>query len=1190
MARIRFEEAPSGSDFSASPLVGLRQGFYVDRFTGALIDPSPTNADRIADFNAVFGTAVTRVPDFVEVSTNIVVAPLTGRTRAICNVNIIFTGDSSLRPQADGAHLSCYNCKISMASKTNIGENSVIGTHAEAITTNSGLREDPTYAPEDGGVITGSSSWNAYGCDVQAIVLTFGSGSFTGGANSLQIGGDVIGSEIYFGGDRNTAGNTTFWGIAAKEGGRWIDSEMAMSPGPVATSTGVIIQYGAPTVVDQMTFRRFGFTIGQGGANAGPKLQVNPAVSDYTSLFTIQGDGRAGVGTQGNIFQVIGYTTPNAVSGAASQVISNANTFVTTSNGQGGTILYQGYEPEYYSDIALTNPIQNVNARLYSTFAATATSSTASNFGSRPDVSVADRSGLALNFAQQAVSDANGRLTSHSYSFDGSTFNDGYYDFLKFTPVATQGSETFGSTYGLEQTAPAGVIFAPMFDIRGVAGAGAKNFIQNSSRFEQRSYRYDIDISETVDGTELEVDTEYPIVQSTIVPQDLVGLRIKTTNVNDTTNVPDFSFNGSETVSPNDLTNLARAAWASFNFNPIFDGDDMRPVSGSTWDEREYPIRFVVQTSAPSSGGIISGTGYIVDENNGQLRMRIHCNGLAVSDDDVDNTINSTVYNGNNTPLDLGGTTYTASGGFTRLLEVTNGTLINNDSGAMSMTEVSSGLVTATDETRVTGTVVFTQFGAGGLENFPPILGRADGSDNITFTRADFESTGSSGIYTAAPSGAGLYNNSIWTGVTTESPVDWNMLRTITFNEGCNLEGTVSIAANVDSTWTFNALPETLDLTIPNQTSLITINTGNQAANADLTIHAGVKAWLDAQVTAGNISGYSEARTDQTAPTSGYWLVGTPESVFTATFTHQPSDDGGNFALFQRDSSTADWVQVGATLTTADDTELSIPVTNPDKQYVTLWKPKNNNTYTAVSFYDRLTGINKDEQNIASTLSIVTEVLSPDDLPAKTTATPPGDFILEWRAGTSAEELEGQLVGVIGGTNTTDQRLSNAESQAAMRQALITDAYFNIIVDNINTDGFLPDSLTGTGIRADYIVITSNTSTEADGRFIELVSQDGSQQGMTAVNAAGLTPITGPLAAILHGRDYATGEDGGATATGAEIEFSSIDIAANPAGVSGAEIRAEVVKTLVGIKGKLNNIDNNAAIADIPGIALPDIT
>ena len=639
MARIRFEEAPSGSDFSASPLVGLRQGFYVDRFTGDLIDPSPTNADRIADFNAVFGTSVSRVPDFVEVSTNIVVAPLAGRTRAICNVNIIFTGDSSLRPQADGAHLSCYNCKISMAAKTNIGENSVIGTHAEAITTNSGLREDPTYAPENGGVITGSSSWNAYGCDIQAIVLIFGSGSFTGGGNSLQLGGDIIGSEIYFGGQRNTLGNTTFWAVAAKEGGRWIDSEISMSPGPAADSTGVIIQYGAPTVVDQMVFRRFGFTIGQGAANAGPKLQVNPAVSDYFTLFAIQADGRSGVGAQGNIFHVVGFTTPPAVSGAFDQVIKNSQDgFVNVINGSGGAILYQGYEPEYYSDILLENPIQNVNARLYSTFAATANSSTATNFGSVPNTSVADRSGLALNFVQTARSDVNGRLASDQYSMNGSTFTNGYYDFLKFTPVGTQGSETFGSTYGLEQVAPAGVIFAPIYDIRGSGSGSSRHFVQNSSRFEQRSYRYDIDSTETVDGTELEINTEYPIVESTIVPTDFLNVRVKSSNVDQATNLPVLSFDDSTPASLQDISNAIRSAWSQTAFTPHYDSTDATFPDAGPFRANEYPVNIILSDTDPTVTGNITfaenGYGIGLLSSN-ILEVRVNTNQLAGLSDDI---------------------------------------------------------------------------------------------------------------------------------------------------------------------------------------------------------------------------------------------------------------------------------------------------------------------------------------------------------------------------------------------------------------------------------------------------------------------------------------------------------------------------------------------------------------------------
>ena len=766
MARIRFEEAPAGSDFSASPLVGLRQGFYVDRFSGALIDPDPLNADRIADFNAVFGVTVTRVPDFVEVSTNRVVAALADRTRAICNVNIIFTGDSSLRPQVDGAHASFYNCKISMAAKTNIGENSVIGTHAEAITTATALREDPTYAPEDGGVITGSSSWNAYGCDIQAVVLTQGSASFTGGANSLQIGGDVIGSEIYFGGDRLVAGNNLFWQIAAKEGGRWIESEIASTPGPTAASTNSIVQYGAPTVVDGMIFRRFGFTIGQGGTNAGPKLQVNPAVSDYVSLFTVQGDGRPGVGNQGNIFQVVGYTTPAVVAGLPiAPVIANADSYVTTSNGQGGAILYQGYQPSYFTDLTLDTGIQNVRVRLYSTFAATAQTSAANNFGGIPDVSVGDRTGLPLNNVNQALSNANGVLVSEEYSFDNVDYNDGYYDFLRFTPNTTVGSATFGSTYGLEQTIPAGIIFAPIFDIRGVAGGGTKNFVQHATRFEERSFAFDIDTSVDVVATALEADTEYPVVETTTVPISLIGTLVK--NSNELNDAPNISFLTNTSVSINDVRDAYRAGWWEFIYD-LPDGITTLTDPLAITLDNDLLVDYIATDNAITvrANGLVADTG----ENTADLFTE-------------DLNISTIDFDGGN----IDGQTLVASGAITNVANIENAGL----SGASITFSGSDG--TITDSTIVSAAAI----------TLPA---------NLIGAGSNISANGFTGGIPTDVINFDLNNSGTTVTIQATANVSGTLLGNFTFASGATLSGSATIG-NEDGTGQI-VLPDNTTLTI----------------------------------------------------------------------------------------------------------------------------------------------------------------------------------------------------------------------------------------------------------------------------------------------------------------------------------------------------------------------------------------
>ena len=382
------------------------------------------------------------------------------------------------------------------------------------------------------------------------------------------------------------------------------------------------------------------------------------------------------------------------------------------------------------------------------------------------------------------------------------------------------------------------------------------------------------------------------------------------------------------------------------------------------------------------------------------------------------------------------------------------------------------------------------------------ILGNTDGSSVTTATL----------VTTGTISTSNISVDSI---DTVTGPATFGDGNTYSGNSGTNMTITFDAGLTADQVYTADEL-------LGDGFSIEPLNTVTINSNVDITVETADPS----QILAG---------------TAGAGTVTVSALTINATFTHEPSATGGSFAVFERDSATdTTWTQVKTTQRTTTSALASIVVANPSKQYISLWKPKNNVSYTRVSYYDRLTGITEAETNTASTLNIVPEVLSSNDLPATDT----GALGFEFTWSQDDAVLGGQLVATIKGTSVN--RLTNQQTQAAMRLALVEDFYFDAIVDNIlGTASLLPTDVTEGG-RADFITAFSSTNTKADGDFIELVSKDGNQQRLTSIDneSSKGTPVTGMLEATITGTDN----------DGAGISFPAVDIAVNPAGISESQV------------------------------------
>ena len=296
--------------------------------------------------------------------------------------------------------------------------------------------------------------------------------------------------------------------------------------------------------------------------------------------------------------------------------------------------------------------------------------------------------------------------------------------------------------------------------------------------------------------------------------------------------------------------------------------------------------------------------------------------------------------------------------------------------------------------------------------------------------------------------------------------------------------------------------------------------------------------------------------------TAGTALLGQGESVTlnnitftfvapgtTTTFTNQPSADGGNIAVFNRATPTANWALItNGAQTVAANAVSTVTAVDALGEYLILWKPLNSITYTTVN-YQNFAVIAPVDNEVETLTTTIVELLrsANDDIPAGVA------YSIVW----SNVTLGGvnQYLGTIDGTN--DARLSGAATQTLLRDGLSEQLYFDFL--RANSDDILSTdaaTIQAAGYSIDFLQSADPNSSRVNGDFLELDTSDGTQQRLTAVeniSLTGTTPISGKISAEISRTD--------ATATPMTVTFDAVDIATNPEGISAAEVR-EAVRTL----------------------------
>ena len=911
----------------------IRQaGTFTDRFGNDVVIATGDNADTF------LGTG----DDYVAVS----------NARSLTGASIVYAIGRTIRVQSGGAlrqhptannsslagrHIYFINCNIIFEAGSSLGPD--VGSDAAR-----------SFTGHVGDGQAATTSINFVGCDV----------SFTSSSGTLQtVSTDWIDSNL-----RVTNQFVNVYVVNRNPGSR---TENTLFETVAFTGNQEWNFYGNPETLSDVVLSGFRLRTGSGAGDQtvlAPNLLFGNISADVPNLYSFNAGSGANPG-----FHHPGFTFI-ATAAAPDSLVDRANGQFT---GNTFVVNHYGYDPTFYDSGLLTADSLVEGARIRMTSNANIVNRTGTNVAG--SIVASAKSQTTIN---EFLTNAQGRMVSNQYSINGgTTFNPGYFDYTQSLNTATAGATSFGATQAGQSVAD-GVGIFPLQVWR--AGTG----FDTTNNVEVRSYSHDINIDNDISMSDYAVGDFIPIDTNNVVGANLIGTRVKTTNV-DAANQPDISFDGTQTASLQDFGNIARAAWAAYSFEPVFDGGQERPSAGP-FDERDYPIRVRVSTSPAASGDFYTGTGFAVQFNSGQLRISVNCAGVApdLVNDSPGNDPRTTSFNNGNQPLDLGGQLLETMGGCTNLRTLANGEINNlGTSGAIAFQAINNGTAAPNLETRLTGVVTLNNQGGGGIDNLPPILGRADGSDTITLENSVSQATGADrtagGVTYSSPAGNGLYSPSTWTGVTTLSAFDYGEVRTITFNGGCNLEGTVSIQASEDSIWRFNEVLDTLDLNIPaTQSNLVRIDTGVDAQNTDLDRYNQVRAWLVSKLgeTAGVIPGVNEERTAAaggTEPTTGYWLV-RPPAVAATPVVLKP------FGVIENDNTSADWTGsinqqggtfaykvVGAALNTAvihnitatsTLADLSIPNTNNEQNvnYFYYYKPANVFGANRVS-YRPVTGI-----------------------------------------------------------------------------------------------------------------------------------------------------------------------------------------------------------------------------------------
>ena len=524
---MQFVELPAGRDANpGNALQNLRDGFMVDRFTGARINR--TIAGQANAVSMVTGDINNIDLTIQSVRDNADIAPGSYHI----SDRVIDLSAGALLADADGIHISFYNCTFVVTNYTaDTAGGTVSSAHrfAFGITplATDGARTSSARVNAAGNNQGTTRSINFYGCTIAQASTT----------ERLELRcqlADAIGCDFRFAAQGPGGADIDIY-PSPQVGGRWINNTFVT--GQLRTDPASrIFTYGFPDVYEGIELYGLGIDVGLAtDAVSGPRMLIEPNFSfpGQTTVYTFQTNGNPAFadGAAANLFQNIGFFTPasNANNDAGDVIAPRSAGYLRFENGAGGAINYAAYQPTYI-DAITGNGIQNVKVRVNTSATlndAAGTSTTAANFARRVNTPDSDQT-ITTNFiGSEYLTDTTGQLVSSMYTTDGwGSSTAGYYDPMIFdfrTDTTTNPSRLAQNSFTTPAlTPPEHTALAVVQDIRGVIDNNSGNlttstFTRHAAQYEAFSWSHDIlqELSESsttlIDGTARGTQTAYGI-------------------------------------------------------------------------------------------------------------------------------------------------------------------------------------------------------------------------------------------------------------------------------------------------------------------------------------------------------------------------------------------------------------------------------------------------------------------------------------------------------------------------------------------------------------------------------------------------------------------------------------------------------------------------------------------------------
>ena len=720
MAVQSYNPATRTAGTTADALERLRNLEIVNRFDGS----SLTDAS-----NTVLGTT----DNFVTIGANRNVGTGSEGVHAVIGKTIFIDGNVTLAANAAGVHFQFFNCNIIYRTT---GSN---GTTTPPIGTGQNLNSDEIDARVSEGPAT-TRSVSFYGCNFMV--------SPTAAANTFTQFSDAFNSTI-----THVGSNIPL--PCFNVGSRAINFTVISE----SVANSVIELYGAPEISEGLVVRNNSIEITGTGASTAETYQLLYTSPDFTGPGNQQRWRTQGSATAQSAFQVIGPFNPfNNVLNDTRRTAAGDNsvqTFAHLRDSVGQVLNYYGWTPGFFSDLAQTEPIQNVNARLRTsallanttingingqTSMLTAISNTGTGYN--------DLSGGAKNTQVIYKSDANGLLVADNtaqYSTNGTTFTTGWIDFLRLRPFNESGATAGGNETGItwfDQPAPNNTIFAPIAQVTGGA------YTQYEADVDYRSYSHEVDFAEEQNGVigtaagNQASSTLSPIDDSNTIAG--VNPRIKATNVN-ADNSPNLDFNGTTPASLQDISNAVRSAWYQYEFDPNYDAGDANFPDAGPFNANTYPMNIVLSATAPTVTGNITFAedGYGIGLVANVIEVAVHTNTLSALSNDILNNnpsnIDSITIGGRN----IDGIVYngTTSGNFGAITNGSNITTTNTDN--QTVVSINGSTIDSVGQMTISGATVNSTVNSDG---------------NVLFNSHINENTGDTGSATAGDNVSCLNN------------------------------------------------------------------------------------------------------------------------------------------------------------------------------------------------------------------------------------------------------------------------------------------------------------------------------------------------------------------------------------------------------------------------------------------------